>query len=134
MAIRNSTGQNESIGITDYRGLPLYEIEAIESLAANTFETFVKPLCEKVAHIHVADSSGVYVPGKSKVSEGESLGMGDLNLDAFANSLKEIDHSSRKARSMMIVLEAKEANFLEPTNSLRSLSRLAKLIDWEKAS
>jgi sugar phosphate isomerase/epimerase len=132
ITVKNRTGQYGITSIADYRGLPLYEVEAIESYASSPFDAFVKSLREKVAHIHVADSSGVYVPGKSNVSEGEPLGEGDLNLTGFVNSLKEIQRCSRNARSMMIVLESKEANLLEPTNSLRSLSTLAKLIDWEK--
>jgi sugar phosphate isomerase/epimerase len=127
ITIKNRAGQYV-ISLADYRGLPLYEAEAIESYANSPFDAFVKPLSEKVAHIHVADSTGVYVPGKSNVSEGKPLGEGDLNLTDFVNSLKEIQRRSRNARSMMIVLESKEANLLEPINSLRSLSRLAKLI------
>jgi len=128
IAIRNNNRQHEGVSITDYKGLSLYEREGIESLAINPFDAFVKPLCDEVAHIHVADSDGVYVPGKSKVSEGEPLGEGDLNLDALANSLRQIECCSRKVGHMMIVLEVKEANLAEPTNSLKSLSVLTKLI------
>nr|MDO8133040.1 sugar phosphate isomerase/epimerase family protein [Candidatus Njordarchaeum guaymaensis] len=131
IAIRNNDCQHEDVSITDYRGLSSYETEAIESLATNPFDAFVKSLCEKVAHIHVADSDGVYIPGKSRVYEGKSLGEGDLNLDALANSLREIERCSRRTGPMMIVLEAKEANLAEPTNSLKSLSKLAKLIRKE---
>lgn len=128
VAIKACRSSYQGVSVDDYLGLTSYESDAIDSLVRDPFGSFVKPLGHRIVHIHLADSDGVYVPGKNKVSEGKPMGEGDLNLADLANSLKEIERCSRKPRSIMIVLEAKEANLAEPTNSLRSLSRLAKLI------
>jgi sugar phosphate isomerase/epimerase len=100
----------------------------MKSLADNPFQAFIKPLRGRIVHIHAADSDGVYIPGTSSVSEGKPLGEGDLDLDGFATSLKQIGASSLGERSIMIVLEPKETDFGKPLNALRSLIKLDDLL------
>lgn len=119
------------VNAASYHGLTCYEADSIKALAVNPFEAFIKPLRERIIHIHVADSIGTYVPGTSRVSEGEPLGEGDLDLCAFADSLRQIESCSPNGKSIMIVLEPKEADFAKPLNALRSLLRLDNLIKTE---
>jgi sugar phosphate isomerase/epimerase len=108
--------------------LTSYEADEIKLLAENPFEAFIKGLCGKVVHIHVADTDGTYVPGKSSVTEGKSLGRGDLDLEGFAKALQEIEGHSTARGSTMIVLEPKETDFDKPLNTLASLVKLGGLI------
>jgi sugar phosphate isomerase/epimerase len=128
LTITDSRCPSGKVKAASYRGMISYDVESIKSLAVSPFEAFTKPLCDRIAHIHVADSVGSYVPGMSRVSEGEPLGEGDLDLDAFADSLRQIESCSPSGKSIMVVLEPKEADFNKPLNALRSLLRLDNLM------
>jgi sugar phosphate isomerase/epimerase len=128
VAVKNSRSLFTGVRTDDYVGLTKYESDSIDSYARDSFDSFLKPLREKVAHLHLADSKGLYVPDRSMISEGDPLGEGDLDLDSLARSLKEIEQYSAKARPVMIVLEAKEADFNKPANSMKSLIRLNELL------
>ena len=114
--------------VSKYRGLTSYEADEIEFLSENPFAAFIQRLSEKIVHVHVADTDGIYVPGKSNVTEGNSLGHGDLDLGGFANALWEIEEHSTKTGLIMIVLEPKEKDFDRPLNALASLMELGGLI------
>jgi sugar phosphate isomerase/epimerase len=100
----------------------------MKSLAESPFEAFINPFRDRIVHIHAADSDGVYVPGTSSVSEGKPLGEGDLDLDGFAASLKQIGASPSGERPIMIVLEPRETDFSKPLNALKSLIKLNDLL------
>jgi sugar phosphate isomerase/epimerase len=128
VAVKNSHSVFVGVVPDDYVGLTSYESDSIDSYARDPFGSFLKPLREKVTHLHLADSKGLYVPDRSMISEGDPLGEGDLDLDSLAQSLKEIEQYSTKARPVMIVLETKEADFNKPVNSMKSLIRLNELL------
>jgi sugar phosphate isomerase/epimerase len=118
MKKRNSSGRGTNV--SGYLGLTSYESEAIKSFAGDPFEAFMNRLNEKVVHVHAADSDGVFVPGKSMVSEGIALGEGDLDLNSFARALREIERTRKQIEPVMIVLEPKELDFGNPRNSSKS--------------
>ncbi len=127
-AVKNSRPLFAGVGTDNYVGLVSYESDSIDSYARDPFGSFLKPLREKVVHIHLADSDGVYVPGRSVVSEGNPLGEGNLDLDSLKRSLMEIEKYSSRIGSVMIVLETKEVDLNRPINTLRSLMRLDGLL------
>lgn len=131
--VKNSQSSFAQVEPEDYLGLPSYESDLIDSYARDPFGSFLELLRGKVVHIHLADSVGLYIPRMSVVSEGEALGDGDLDLDSFKRSLKEIGQYSRKTGPVMIVLEIKEVDFDRPVNTMRSLMRLEKLIKSDAA-
>ena len=112
----------------DYQDLTLYEMNEIRSLADRAFDSFVERLKGEVVHVHAADSDGIYVPTKSRVSEGKALGEGDLDLESFAASLKNINACPTRFGYRMVVIEPKEADLSKPMNSLKSMLRLVDLI------
>jgi sugar phosphate isomerase/epimerase len=128
VAIKTSRSSYGGVSVDDYLGLTSYESDAIDSLVRDPFGSFVKPLGHRIVHIHLADTDGVYVPRESNVSEGLPLGNGDLDLDTFAERLRDIERSTAKRKHTMIVLETKETNLNKPVNSLKSLIRLDGLI------
>jgi sugar phosphate isomerase/epimerase len=133
LKVKNSESLFVGVEPEDYVGLASYESDSIDSYARDPFGSFLELLRGKVVHIHLADSDGLYVPGMSVVSEGGALGDGDLDLDSFKRSLKEIRQYSRKMGPVMIILEIREDDFDRPVNTMRSLVRLEKLIKSDPA-
>lgn len=129
LTVADSRNTGDKTSADRYHGLTSYDAESLKSLADNPFEAFIKPLGDKIIHVHVADSDGTYIPGTSSVSEGKPLGEGDLDLDGLANSLKRIERCSPSGKPIMVVVEPREADFSKPLNALRSLLRLSDLID-----
>jgi sugar phosphate isomerase/epimerase len=117
-----------STGLRGYSGLTLYEVDEIRSLAQNPFDAFAKRLSDRIVHVHVADTAGSFIPGKSDVTEGDPLGSGDLDLDGFVKALEEIGKHLAAREVRMIVLEVKEKDFNRPLNALTSLIRLEELL------
>lgn len=128
VAVKNSRSSFAGVRTGDYVGLASYESDSIDSYARDPFGSFLNSLSEKIVHIHLADTSGLYVPGRSVVSEGNPLGEGDLDLDFLTRSLVRIQLYSSKARPVMKVLETKEVDLNEPVNSRRSLVKLDELL------
>jgi sugar phosphate isomerase/epimerase len=118
----------EVVSPSHYRGLTSYEMDSIKSFVKDSFGGFVIPLCERIVHVHAADSKDVYVPGRSNVTEGNCLGEGDMDLAGFVQSLRKIESCSSTSVPMMIVVEPREVSFDNPLNSLRSLLKLNELI------
>lgn len=128
LAVKNFHPLFAGVGTNDYVGLASYESDSIDAYARDPFDSFLKVLRGKVVHVHLADSDGLYVPGRSVVSEGNPLGEGDLDLDSLERSLVEIEQYSTKIRDVMIVLETKETDLSLPMNTMRSLMRLDELL------
>jgi glutaredoxin-related protein len=128
VAVRDTRSSFAGVRTGDYVGLASYESDSIDSYARDPFGGFFSSLSEKIVHIHLADTSGLYVPGRCVVSEGNPLGEGDLDLDSLARSLDKIEQYSSKTRPVMIVLETKEVDLNKPLNSLKSLMKLDELL------
>jgi sugar phosphate isomerase/epimerase len=128
LASANKSSSGEATAFSTYSGLTSYEANEIESLAKDPFGAFIKRLRERVFHIHVADTVGTYVPGKSSVIEGSPLGSGDLDLQGLGEALHEIEEHSTAKGTKMIVLEPKETDFKRPLSTLASLINLKRLM------
>ncbi len=111
----------------------IFAEEESDFLALADMNAFVAVFKDRIAHVHLADSTGELeleadgVTCKRQPTEGAEIGTGDFSRSpVFAGILNKISGGSREKEKIMCTLEVKDTDFSKPEKAYRSLMYLGQ--------